>query len=70
MIENTLKLARAAVQDMAAYQSARSHGISASVYLDANESPWHPVTGEESNTGLNRYPSPQPRALMEALSSL
>ncbi len=37
--------------------------------LHANESPWRPA-GDDSRAGLNRYPEPQPRALIERLAEL
>lgn len=37
--------------------------------LHANEAPWRP-TGDATIAGLNRYPEPQPRALIERLASL
>jgi len=37
--------------------------------LHANELPWR-VSGDESRAGLNRYPEPQPRALVERLAEL
>ncbi|HXY96023.1 MAG TPA: histidinol-phosphate transaminase [Steroidobacteraceae bacterium] len=37
--------------------------------LHANELPWR-VPGDESHAGLNRYPEPQPRALVERLAGL
>jgi histidinol-phosphate aminotransferase len=37
--------------------------------LHANESPWRSL-GDESQAGLNRYPEPQPHALVEALAQL
>jgi histidinol-phosphate aminotransferase len=37
--------------------------------LHANESPWR-VPGDASAAGLNRYPEPQPQALVEALAAL
>jgi histidinol-phosphate aminotransferase len=37
--------------------------------LHANELPWRPVA-DESAAGLNRYPEPQPRALVERLAAL
>lgn len=49
------------------YASARRAGQRASIRLDANESPW-PQAGD--GLGLNRYPPPQPRALVEALATL
>ncbi len=49
------------------YASARRGGFEAPVRLDANESPW-PATGDD--LALNRYPSPQPPALKQALAAL
>ena len=37
--------------------------------LHANELPWR-IPGDESCAGLNRYPEPQPRALIERLAGL
>jgi len=37
--------------------------------LHANEAPWRP-TGDTTTAGLNRYPEPQPRALIERLGEL
>ena len=37
--------------------------------LHANELPWRP-TADDSRAGLNRYPEPQPRALVERLAEL
>jgi histidinol-phosphate aminotransferase len=37
--------------------------------LHANEAPWRPA-GDTTAAGLNRYPEPQPRALIERLSGL
>jgi histidinol-phosphate aminotransferase len=37
--------------------------------LHANELPWR-VAGDDSRAGLNRYPEPQPRALIERLAAL
>lgn len=37
--------------------------------LHANEAPWRP-SGDTSALGLNRYPEPQPAALINSLSSL
>jgi histidinol-phosphate aminotransferase len=37
--------------------------------LHANEAPWRP-TGDATAAGLNRYPEPQPRALIERLAAL
>jgi histidinol-phosphate aminotransferase len=37
--------------------------------LHANEAPWRP-TGDTTTAGLNRYPEPQPQALIERLGML
>ncbi|MDE2263991.1 MAG: histidinol-phosphate transaminase [Gammaproteobacteria bacterium] len=37
--------------------------------LHANELPWRPAQ-DDSHAGLNRYPEPQPRALVEGLAEL
>jgi histidinol-phosphate aminotransferase len=37
--------------------------------LHANEAPWRP-TGDTTAAGLNRYPEPQPQALVERMASL
>ena len=37
--------------------------------LHANEAPWRPA-GDRSEAGLNRYPEPQPAALVERLAAL
>lgn len=39
------------------------------VRLHANELPWRPP-GDDSHAGLNRYPEPQPKALIERLAAL
>ncbi|HYM36443.1 MAG TPA: histidinol-phosphate transaminase [Steroidobacteraceae bacterium] len=41
--------------------------------LHANEMPWPPISeygGDDSSAGLNRYPEPQPKALVDRLASL
>jgi len=71
MISEIVALARPAIRKMAAYKSARSLGLKGEIYLDANESPWDPTTGRGSaKGGLNRYPAPQPEALVRILSEL
>lgn len=49
------------------YASARRAGHRAGIRLDANEAPWLQAGDDD---GLNRYPSPQPAALIEALAGL
>jgi len=63
-----LDLARADIRALAPYSSARMEAQGGTVLLNANESSRPPnVPGGE---GLNRYPDPQPRALVEALAEL
>ena len=57
-------LARPSIAKLAAYKSARSLVLEADVFLDANEAPG-PVQGDR-----NRYPSPQPKALLEKFSAV
>ncbi len=59
-------LARPEIQKLVAYESARSLTTSGRVFLDANESPFAPPAGE----GLNRYPDPQPKGLVDRLCEL
>lgn len=64
---NPLDLVRPDLAGFVPYASARRVGTPAAVCLDANESPWSPP-GDPS--GLNRYPSPQPAALLTSLADL
>ncbi len=66
---SVLDLVRPDLRDFAGYSSARRTVATGSVWLNANESPWRsPI--DASQTGLNRYPDPQPAALREALAQL
>ena len=40
------------------------------IKLDANESPYEPLTGGQFGTRLNRYPEPQPSQLRAAMAAL
>jgi histidinol-phosphate aminotransferase len=62
------RIARPDIRALKPYASARSLFPPARVSLDANENPWTP-TGDDG-LGLNRYPDPQPRELLEILSDL
>lgn len=64
---SVLDLARADLRHLSAYSSARMEATGGHIWLNANESPW-PNAGVA--TALNRYPEPQPVALIEALSAL
>jgi len=55
--------ARPEIRELTPYSSARMEAAGGAVMLNANESPW-------ANNGLNRYPDPQPQALLARLSQL
>ena len=61
------ELARREIVALQAYQPAAWEPEL--VRLHANELPWR-LQGDESRAGLNRYPEPQPRALIERLAAL
>jgi histidinol-phosphate aminotransferase len=63
-----LERARPEIVALQPYSSARMEARSATVMLNANESPWAPVGSEDST--LNRYPDPQPEALRARLAEL
>lgn len=64
-------LARPEIYAMKPYSSARTEGgQQAEIYLDANENPYPPFPGTADCMGLNRYPEPQPRALMERFAEI
>lgn len=64
-------LARLAVQKLSPYQSARRLGGKGDVWLNANESPFAflPDWAQVAKTSLNRYPEPQPKALIDAYAT-
>jgi histidinol-phosphate aminotransferase len=57
-------IARPEILALQAYSSARMEASGGSVLLNANESPWP----APSAIGLNRYPDPQPSALVKRLA--
>jgi len=65
---SVLDLARAEIRAMQPYSSARMEASGGEVFLNANESAWAPL-GDDGR-GCNRYPEPQPAALVEALAAL
>ncbi|HVC17865.1 MAG TPA: histidinol-phosphate transaminase [Rhodanobacter sp.] len=65
---SVLDLARAEIRAMQPYSSARMEASGGQVLLNANESAWVP-TGDDG-LGCNRYPDPQPVALIQALAVL
>jgi len=65
---NVLDLARAEIRALTPYSSARMEADGGQVLLNANESPWSPAG--DAGEGLNRYPDPQPAALVRRLAAL
>ncbi|WP_257386599.1 histidinol-phosphate transaminase [Tahibacter caeni] len=65
---NVLDLARAEIRALIPYSSARMEADGGRVLLNANESPWSPAG--DAGEGLNRYPDPQPAALVRRLAAL
>ena len=65
---SVLDLARAEIRAMQPYSSARMEASGGSILLNANESAWAPFGGE--GAGCNRYPDPQPLALLDTLAAL
>jgi len=65
---SVLDLARAEIRALQPYSSARMEASGGELLLNANESAWAP-TGD-NGTGCNRYPEPQPTALVDALARL
>jgi histidinol-phosphate aminotransferase len=66
-VNPVIELARSEIVTLKPYAHAAwrpSH-----VRLHANEAPWRP-TGDSTAAGLNRYPEPQPLALIERLAAL
>jgi histidinol-phosphate aminotransferase len=64
---SVLDLARPDIRAMQPYSSARMEASGGKVFLNANESPWTP---QGDDLGCNRYPDPQPAALIDALAAL
>jgi histidinol-phosphate aminotransferase len=65
---SVLDLARPEIRAMQPYSSARMEASGGQVLLNANESAWLPVG--DVGVGCNRYPDPQPAALVDALAML
>lgn len=65
---SVLDLARPEIRTLQPYSSARMEAGGGQVMLNANESAWEPVG--EAGHGCNRYPDPQPAALLQALATL
>jgi histidinol-phosphate aminotransferase len=62
-----LALARPEILAVKAYSHAA--WLPSMTRLHANEAPWRPA-GDTTVAGLNRYPEPQPKALVERLAAL
>lgn len=65
---SVLDLARPEIRAMQPYSSARMEASGGQVLLNANESAWRPMG--DIGIGCNRYPDPQPAALIDALALL
>lgn len=65
---SVLDLARPEIRTLQPYSSARMEAGGAQIMLNANESAWEPAS--DAALGCNRYPDPQPAALLQALAAL
>lgn len=65
---SVLDLARPEIRSLQPYSSARMEADGGQIMLNANESAWEPVG--DGGLGCNRYPDPQPVALLQALAQL
>jgi histidinol-phosphate aminotransferase/imidazoleglycerol-phosphate dehydratase/histidinol-phosphatase len=65
-------LMRPSVRALASYSSARTEaeGFTPDVGIDANEFPWPPFGTAAAACKVNRYPDPQPAALLDKLSAI
>jgi histidinol-phosphate aminotransferase len=66
-VSAVISLARPEIVTLKAY--AHAAWLPSLTRLHANEAPWRP-TGDSTSAGLNRYPEPQPRALIDRLAAL
>ena len=65
---SVLDLVRPEIRTLQPYSSARMEASGGQIMLNANESAWPPPG--EAGAGCNRYPDPQPAALLQALAEL
>ena len=68
-----LALARAEFLTFKGYSSARMEASTGATFLNANESPWPPGPDAPDSmdaVALNRYPEPQPKALLQRLAKI
>ena len=68
MSAQILDLVRDDLRAFGGYASARRAGVTGSVWLNANESPW--PNPADAGARSHRYPDPQPAALTTALAAL
>jgi histidinol-phosphate aminotransferase len=66
-VNPAVSLARHEIVTLKAY--AHAAWLPSLTRMHANEAPWRP-TGDTTTAGLNRYPEPQPQALIERLAAL
>lgn len=66
-MNSLISLARPEIVTLKPY--AHAAWLPSHTRLHANEAPWRP-RGDNTRAGLNRYPEPQPQALIERLASL
>jgi histidinol-phosphate/aromatic aminotransferase/cobyric acid decarboxylase-like protein len=66
-MSSVLSLARPDILQLQPYQHATWDPSLERMH--ANEMPWR-AQGDNSSAGLNRYPEPQPRALVERMARL
>jgi len=66
-MKDIVSLARREIVTLEPY--AHAAWLPTLVRLHANEAPWRP-NGDTTEAGLNRYPEPQPRALIERLAAV
>jgi histidinol-phosphate aminotransferase len=65
---SVLDLARPEIRTLQPYSSARMEAAGGQIMLNANESAWEPMG--DAGAGCNRYPDPQPDALLQPMASL
>lgn len=65
---SVLDLVREDLRDFAGYASARRANVTGNIWLNANESPW--PNDADNSLNLNRYPEPQPQALVKRLAEI
>ncbi len=64
------RLARPEILALAPFDLGERHAEGDVIKLDANESPYPPLSSGSLAPGLNRYPEPQPERLLSVMASL